>query len=114
MNEGNLRSVGAGTRVLVDEPETGLSQSVDFSLEIVDLQADMVNTGAPLLNEFRDWAVRRRRFQKLNLCLTDVKRGQPDFLIADLFNFIGFPPQNQGENASGRAQVFDRDADVRH
>ena len=64
MNERDQRAVRAGPRDVVDQPDAARFQAFQRGGDIVDAERDVVKSGAPLRQVFRDRGIVSRRLQQ--------------------------------------------------
>lgn len=66
MKEGDSLSLGAGARYLVDETDAGCAAALEGGIEIVDREADVMDTRTAFRDELRDRRIRRVCLEKFD------------------------------------------------
>src|SRR4051812_35737483 len=75
MYESDPFSLGADTRLLVDQPESGFPAAVESGRQVVDGKTDVMNPGSAFRYELPDGRVRRLGFEKLHERVTSLQAG---------------------------------------
>ena len=75
MKEGDSLSFGANARRLVDKADAGGATSVEHRIEIVNGEADVVNTGATLGDKLANRTIRRLGLEEFNERLSSNEPG---------------------------------------
>src|SRR5215475_3576824 len=80
VDEGYLRALGPGPRLLVDQPCAPRLQLCEGCGDIVDTQRDVVEPRPPFVDVLGDGGIGRRRFQELEIRLADRDETRPHSL----------------------------------
>src|SRR5262245_7605987 len=86
MNECNAGAARAGARGFVDERSAALLELVESRRKVVDLDADVVEALAALLDELGDTAVLASRADELDASHALAEDGDADLLLRHLFD----------------------------
>ena len=112
MNERNAGSFSADSGLVVYEAYVSLPQLVERSLDIVDPQGDVMQTGPALPEKFRDRRIRRRRLQQLQRRGARCEKLRAYALGRDIFRRLHLEAQAVAKECQGRFQIGDSDTDV--
>lgn len=85
MNESNECSVSSLSGILIDHPATFCNKLCNSSPNIFDFISYMVDTLAVLLQKLCHRAVRRYRFQQLDLGFSNAKHRYTNLLLRNIF-----------------------------
>src|SRR4051812_45360492 len=86
MQKGNQCSIGSDPWFLINKLDAFILEFVEFSLDIVDAQTNVMQTGATLGNKFANRSVGAKRFEKLYVRIADFQFCHTDALFLDGFN----------------------------
>src|SRR3990172_5845005 len=94
MHEGDSGVVSAGSWGLIDQLGALFEIGFDFLLDIIHLEADVVNAGTFRLQEFCERRVRSGGLDKFNVGLPNLEEPDSCFLGFDDFNSRQVEPKN--------------------
>ena len=96
----------------VNEPDSALSQRVEAFLEVLHLEADVVDALAPALDESGHAAVRVGGLDELKLRAADADEGGADGLVFYVLHLGLAGAEHVAVEGEGILDVVDGDADV--
>src|SRR5581483_8139806 len=112
VNKRDERSMRAGTRRLVDQPDTARLECGERGLNVVDAQRDVMQSRPALLDELRDRRIRRRRFEQFQRRAASLNEMRPHALGRHLFRRLNLEPQRIAIERQRLVEIRHRDADV--
>lgn len=90
MNERDQRAARAGSRMLINQPHALSFQLSEFRVDVVDLDAQVMNSGAAFGDELSDRGLVSGRFEQFDAAFADGQHRDSHALIFDDFDFRQF------------------------
>src|SRR5215468_11917292 len=109
MDEGDARAAGAGLGYLVDQRRALLPKLGHRRFDILDLDADMVEPLAALVEESRHPGIRRSWADQLDPTHSASENGGLHLLAGDFFDVVQLEPQHVAVEGDRRIEVLHRD-----
>jgi len=107
-----MQSFSTFSRLLVNQADPFFFSFLQAAFVVLHGKSHMMHPFATVSNEFPDRTFRIRRFQQLDLCLSDHEESGLNFLILNLFNSITFQPEYLLIERDGFFNVFNCNANV--
>jgi len=111
VNEHVEMAARAGAR-FIEQSRSACFEALHRSREIRDLQRDMMETFAALLDEFRDHRIRAGSFEQLNARTTGRQHDDVDLFLFDGFSMAGGESELLGIESESGVERPDGDAQV--
>ena len=112
VDEGDQRVLGAGPRLLVDQPGAARLELRQRGVDVVHAQRDVVQARAALVGVLRDRRIGRGRFEQFQLGLADRQEMRAHALRGDLFGRFDLEAERVAIERERRREILHRDADV--
>lgn len=110
MDEGDALTFGADSGSLIDQSEAGGAAAVEGGIDVVDGEADVMDSGTSGGYEFADWGRGVTGFEKLDQRIPGGKSG--DARAIGVVEFDVSQPQDVSVKGKDGFEVPHRDADV--
>jgi hypothetical protein len=112
MNESDLRAAGANFGLLVDQARLRGLERIKLFLDVVDTEANVVQTLSALGDEFSDRCVRTQGLEQFNMCIACVQFRYANALLFNRFNGKAIEPECILIEAQSLFEICNRDSYV--
>ncbi len=110
MNKGDAFSFCPETRHLIDQPQPSSTAFLQSRIQVINRKADVMDSGAPLRDEFPDRRVVAIRLEKLNQRIACDHRGY--VRPVGISNLRLLEPEDIGEQRHARRERLYRDSNM--
>lgn len=110
MNKGDAFPLSTDSRNVIDQPKTRLTTFFHGRLEIIDREADVMNSRAAASYEFPDRSVVSRRFEELDKRFSRGDGG--DVCSVGIVDLRRLQPEDVSEEWHARRDGLDRNSNV--
>src|ERR1043166_4842053 len=110
MNEGDETALGTDPRCLVDQTHALCLKFCQRSLNIIDLNRDVMYSAAAFFEELADRRVVARRFEQLHAALAQRQHRNADLLVLNGLGMDIFEPESVAPEFERFVDAFCRDA----
>jgi hypothetical protein len=112
MDERDERPFGARSWLLVDEPNTPLSQMAERRTNVIHPQRDVMQARTAALEKTGDWRLRRSGFEQFERSVSDRHEMRTDVLGLDFFRSVDVEAKAIAKERKGRPNIAYRDPDM--
>jgi hypothetical protein len=112
MDERDLEAEEATARARVDQLGPFGGELVEGDADVVDLESDVVHSGAPLREELADRRVLAERGEQLDPVGADAQRRRLDALLLERLAVLELGPEEPVVRGQRRVEIVDGNAQV--
>ena len=106
MNKSDQTALGTDPRRFVDQPHSLCLEFRERSLDIIDLDRDVMNAAAAFLEKLADRRIVARRFEQFDPAFADRQHRDPNLLIFDDFGVNILKPESVPQNFRASSMPF--------
>lgn len=112
MQERDLEAEEASMRLLVDQLDSLLGETLELPAEVADLVGDVMHSRPALREEPADVSILTERAEELDAALADADGGGLDALLGDRFALLELASEDAPVRLERLVQVVDGDPEV--
>jgi len=112
MDERDQRAARAGSRLFIYQPHIAGFQFGEFRVDVVDLDAQVMNSGAAFGDELSDRSLVSGRFQQFDAAFADGQHRDSHALIFNNFDIGQFQSERVAPETERLVNRTDRDTEM--